>query len=253
MTAVIGKWQVRVTQHGEDKRGLGRWSFIRLSSKKKNLIIMTAYRPTHSNGTNTNWMQQYIILREQGLQNPEPIAEFYKDLGKQLHKWQQQDYEILLMIDANETISIKSGGMTEIMLKINMVDLIALHHGTHNEPNTHLRGSKRIDNILGTKRVQECCTYSGILPFHNGYASNHRPIYASINLSLLMSDELTALDSQATRMISKSTPRERLQAIHMIDEHYLAQNLYKRMNELDQISNDDWNADHEKEYNACDK
>jgi hypothetical protein len=39
----------------------------------------------------------------------------------------------------------------------------------------------------------------------------------------------------------------------MIDEHYLAQNLYKRMNELDQISNDDWNADHEKEYNACDK
>jgi hypothetical protein len=68
-----------------------------------------------------------------------------------------------------------------------------------------------------------------------------------------MSDELTALDSQAMRMISKSTPREQLQAIHMIDEHYQAQNLYKRMNELDQISNDDWNADHEKDYNACDK
>jgi hypothetical protein len=62
MTAVIGKWQARVTEHGEDKHGLGQWSFIRLSSKKKNLIIMTAYRPTHSSGINTNWMQQYIIL-----------------------------------------------------------------------------------------------------------------------------------------------------------------------------------------------
>jgi hypothetical protein len=46
MTAVVGKWQARVTEQGDDKRGLGRWSFLRLSSKKQNLVIITAYRPT---------------------------------------------------------------------------------------------------------------------------------------------------------------------------------------------------------------
>jgi exonuclease III len=82
------------------------------------------------------------------------------------------------MIDANETIGSNTGGLTDIMVQLNMADMITLHHGTDNEPNTHLRGSKRIDYILGTHRVQECCSFSGILSFYNGYASDHRPIYA---------------------------------------------------------------------------
>jgi hypothetical protein len=171
-------------------------------------------------------MQQWILLREQGLQNPDPIAEFYNDLKEQLNKWRQQEYDIVLMIDANEMIGSKKGGLTDIMIQLNMTDLITLHHGVENEPNTHLRGSQRIDYILGTKWVQECCTHSGILPFYNGYASDHRPIYASINISKLLSDTITTLDSHATRLISKSTPRERLQVIHLVDEHYQAQNLY---------------------------
>jgi hypothetical protein len=154
-------------------------------------------------------MQQWIRLLEQGTQNPDPFLEFYNDLKDQLIKWQQQEYEIILMIDANETIGSRSGGLTDIIMQLNMADLIALHHGVKNKPNTHIRGSKCIDYILGTQGVQDCCTYSGILPFHNGYASDHRPIYASINLAQLMSDKyITTLDSQAMRLISKSTPRE---------------------------------------------
>jgi hypothetical protein len=228
MTAVVGKWQARVTEQGDDKRGLGQWSFLRLSSKKQNLVIITAYRPTPANGPNTNWMQQWILLCEQGVHEPDPIKEFYNDLKEQITKWQHQGYEIILMIDANEVIGSKPGGLTDIAIQFNMADLIALHHGTENEPNTHIRGSKRIDYILGTQRVQDCCTHSGILPFYNGYASDHQPIYASINLSQLMSDRnITSLDSQAVRLISKSTPREQLQAIHFVDDHYQAQNLYK--------------------------
>jgi exonuclease III len=253
LTAVVGKWQSRTTEHGDDERGLGRWSYLKLSSKKKNLVIITAYRPTQSNGINTNWMQQWLLLRKQGIQNPDPITEFYNDLRTLLQRWQRQEYEIVLMIDANETIGTKSRGITEIMVQLNMADLITLHHGIANEPNTHLRGSKRIDYILGTQRVQECCTYSGILPFHNGYASDHRPLFASINLSKLLSDNVTSLDTQATRMISKSTPRERLQLIHIVDEHYQAQNIYARLNTLDQLTEDKWHSALQEEYNACDK
>jgi hypothetical protein len=157
------------------------------------------------------------------------------------------------MIDANESIGSRSGGLTDIMTQLNMADLITLHHGIGNEPNTHIRGSKRIDYILGTQRVQDCCTSSGILPFYNGYVSDHRPIFASINLSQLMSDKnITNLDSPAIRLISKSTPREHLQLMHIVDDHYQAQNLYKRMESLDQVTTDSWNNEHQKEYNACD-
>jgi hypothetical protein len=253
LTAVVGKWQARVTEQGDDKRGLGRWSFLRLSSKKQNLVIITAYRPIPANGLNTNWMQQWTLLREQGVKEPDPIKEFYKDLTEQLIKWQHQGYEIILMIDANEVIGSKPGGLTDIAIQLNMADLIALHHGIKNEPNTHIRGSKRIDYILGTQRVQDCCTHSGILPFYNGYASDHRPIYASINLPQLMSDKnVTNLESQAARLISKSTPRERLQAIHLVDDHYQAQNLYKRMETLDQLNTNEWQPEHQDEYNDCD-
>jgi hypothetical protein len=216
------------------------------------LVIITAYRPSQANGSNTNWMHQWTLLREQGIPNPNPIEEFYKDLKQQLHKWKQQTYEIILMIDANENIGSKTSGLTEIVVQLNMADMITLHHGTDNEPNTHLRGSKRIDYILGTQRVQECCSFSGILPFHNGYASDHRPIYASINMDKLMSDSITTLDSQAIRLISKATPRERLQLIHLVDEHYQAHNIYQRLNDLDQISEESWQPENQEEYEACD-
>jgi hypothetical protein len=43
MTSVTGKWQVQVTELGQDTRGLGCWSYVKLQSKKSTLMIVTAY------------------------------------------------------------------------------------------------------------------------------------------------------------------------------------------------------------------
>jgi dTDP-4-dehydrorhamnose 3,5-epimerase-like enzyme len=43
MTTITGKWQARVVELGRDSRGLGRWSYIKISSKKSKLVIITAY------------------------------------------------------------------------------------------------------------------------------------------------------------------------------------------------------------------
>jgi ribonuclease HI len=253
LTAVIGKWQARVTSQGDDPNGLGRWSFIRISSKHKNLVIATAYRPIKTNGISTNWMQQWLLLRQRGNPSPDPISEFYKDLGLQIKQWISQGYELILMIDANESIGTRTKGLTEIMVQYNLSDLISIHHGTTGEPNTHLRGSKRIDYILGTRKVREHCTASGILPFHNGYSSDHRPIYAAINLEKVLSDQITNLESQATRLISKSTPRERIKLLDLVDEHYNAHNIYERLHRLASIPIESWQQEHNDEYEACDE
>jgi hypothetical protein len=72
-TTITGKWQSRVSDQGQDPRGLGRWSYIQISSKRKSMIIVTAYRPCISNGPTTAWMQQGTLLREEGIMNPDPV------------------------------------------------------------------------------------------------------------------------------------------------------------------------------------
>jgi hypothetical protein len=43
ITTVTGKWQSRISAQGQDKKGLGRWSYMKVSSRKSSLIIVTAY------------------------------------------------------------------------------------------------------------------------------------------------------------------------------------------------------------------
>jgi hypothetical protein len=88
------------------------------------MIIATAYRPCSSQGPSTAWMQQWVLLRQAGLKNLNLIQEFYNDLDTQLQEWRQSGYEILLMMDANENIGSKPGGLTSIMGKAGLVDLI---------------------------------------------------------------------------------------------------------------------------------
>jgi hypothetical protein len=88
------------------------------------MTIATAYQPCASQGPNTAWMQQWSILRESGDKNPDPVKYFYADLKKQIHDWKKEGNEILLMIDANEHIGDKLGGLTTIFRKMEMTDLI---------------------------------------------------------------------------------------------------------------------------------
>jgi hypothetical protein len=50
LTAIIGKWQSRISEKGTDPSGLGRWSYFRISSNKRNLIVVTAYKPLKTQG-----------------------------------------------------------------------------------------------------------------------------------------------------------------------------------------------------------
>jgi hypothetical protein len=80
MTTITGKWQARVAKKGEDDSGLGCWSYFKISSYKKSVMIMTAYRPCVSHGPSITWMQQWTLLCESGKTNPNPIRSFYEDL-----------------------------------------------------------------------------------------------------------------------------------------------------------------------------
>jgi hypothetical protein len=69
------KWQSRVTEKGQDETGLGRWNYMIISSNKRKLVIITAYKSCKMEGPTTAWAQQWLLLRESNT-NPDPVKEF---------------------------------------------------------------------------------------------------------------------------------------------------------------------------------
>jgi hypothetical protein len=141
LTTVVGGWQARISDRGSDPTGLGRWNYLKFSSNRKNLIVITAYRPCKTTGPTTTWTQQWLILRET-IKNPDPIKAFDDDLAETVKKWKQQGYEILLMIDANDDIGEKPGGMSKAIYQAGLSDLISRRHNAEKMPNTYARGTK---------------------------------------------------------------------------------------------------------------
>jgi hypothetical protein len=98
---------------------------MKISSKRQTLIVIMAYQPSCvSKGINTTWMQQWTILREAGETDPDPIKKFYTNLKDKLQQWKKENHEIILLIDANKTISDKPGGLTSVMARAELINLI---------------------------------------------------------------------------------------------------------------------------------
>jgi hypothetical protein len=136
LTTIVGKWQSRVSERGSDASGLGRWSYIRLSSNKKNIMIVTAYKPLKTQGPCTSWTQQWTLLRETN-KNPDPIKAFCDDLTKETKRWTEKGYEILLMIDANEEVGLRPGGLNSVIASAGLFDLLESRHSA--QKYKHLR------------------------------------------------------------------------------------------------------------------
>jgi hypothetical protein len=191
------------------------------------------------------------MLREQN-KHPDPIKIFDKDLTDILLSWKHKGYEILLMIDANEDIGNKPGGMGQVIHKAGLLDLISCKHDAEKMPNTYARGSKRLDYLFGTEKVLEHCSTCGILPFGFGYPSDHRAVFARINLSKILQSKMSPAESNAQRLLISATPNERKMFLNELHTHYESQNLYTRLQSLWQTSKTDWTSDHQLEYDRCD-
>jgi hypothetical protein len=173
-------------------------------------------------------MQQWTLLRESGETNPDPIKKFYNDLEKLIQGWIKQNIEIILLIDANETIGEKPGGLSSAVGRLGLVDLIRDRHFSDEHIHTYSRGSKQIDYILGTKMVQANCQRSGMLPFGIGYPSDHRALFVKVNLEQILKTTIKAIDTITARKLTQATPRERKIFLEEVDKHFNNQNLYQR-------------------------
>jgi hypothetical protein len=193
-------------------------------------------------------MQQWALLRQEGILNPDPIKIFYKDLEDLLTGWR-----IILMMDANEPIGKSPGGLTLIMGKAGMSDILRFKHQNIENLNTYARGSQQIDFIFCTENILPHCQRAGALPFGTGYHSDHKALFITINFEDFFNTKLGAIDTIAARKLIQASPKERQKFMELVDTHFQNQNLYERLRNLMAIPSSEWNSEHSIEYEKCDQ
>jgi hypothetical protein len=157
------------------------------------------------------------------------------------------------MLDDNETIGDKPGGLASILGKIGLIDIIHNQHQIDDSTSTYARGSKRIDYIFGTSKVQSHCKKSRMLPFGVGYQSDHGALFIKVVLSSILQTTVKQIDSITARKLTQATPKERTLFLESVDKYFTNQNLYQRLKKLTAIKGTEWSATHTEEFEKCDK
>jgi hypothetical protein len=155
-TIVGGNWTGRATTESDTE--LGRWSEIKIIGKERKAVrIFTAYGVIDNStaGEKTAYRQQSNILKKQGRDETDPRGTMFRDLGKRIQEVVRQGEEVILMIDANDSLAKPKGRFSMWVGENKLVDIMIQRHGTEEEPATFAGGSTRIDYILMTARIAE--------------------------------------------------------------------------------------------------
>ena len=144
--ATTAKWATRSS--GEplvDPSGLGRWSGLCYVGKRgKRLAIITAYRSPRGQpkGGFGFYDQQYALLLSKGVAKPHVRRQFITDLVLFINKLQVDGHEVLVSLDANETIGEdRTFGLAHLIDECMLTDLHLLC--SSDLPATYKYGSER--------------------------------------------------------------------------------------------------------------
>jgi hypothetical protein len=190
LTTTTGKWATRSTGSPiVDPSGLGRWSGLRYQGKQnKKLAIVTAYRSPRQSPTGGYgfYDQQYALLLSQGVKKPQVRKQFILDLTVDINKLQADGFEVILSLDANETMGEdRVHGISSLAENCTLQDLHCL--GAATPPETYPIGTKRrIDFMFGSAGVIPFVRKAGYLEYNNGILSMHRGMFIDLDFEALM-------------------------------------------------------------------
>ena len=174
--------QGRITEQGNDK--LGRWTYVKLATKDKNMIyVITIYKPckntTTKAGPSTVFQQQWTILRTNGQTIPNPRKQFDKDLLQFLRKIQEQEDRIILVGDFNE--KKEKSPLFQSLYRMGLRDAIADHHQQLPSFRTCTKGNNVIDYCMCSISILPHITRSTYEPFQLRTNSDHRGMVIDFN------------------------------------------------------------------------
>jgi hypothetical protein len=106
---------------------MGHWSSQTLAGRKNSKItIITGYRYVqNSSGDTSIWNQEKIFMRDhQSRQSLHPRKQFIKDLITFINDKRSGNHDILLNLNANETLGKEMQGISKLMPECGLVNLL---------------------------------------------------------------------------------------------------------------------------------
>ena len=234
--ATTAKWATRSSGVPlVDPSGMGRWSGLCYVGKRgKRLAVLTAYRSPRGQpqGGFGFYDQQYALLLSKGVDKPNVRRQFITDLVLFINKLQVEGHEVLVSLDANETIGEdRTFGLAHLLDECTLTDLHLL--GSADPPATYKYGSeRRIDFMLGTPAVADAVSRAGYAAYDSGgICSKHRGLFVDLDFAQLMGavDPITPAKARGLRSDDQPSVDRYLAAFtQYADDH----NLWDRVKEL---------------------
>ncbi len=217
-----------------DPKGLGRWSGISYLGKRgKRLAILTAYRSPRQqpNGGFGFFDQQYALLLSQGVKKPNVRRQFIVDICIFINNLQHEGHEILLSLDANETLGQdKQYGIAHLMLECSLCDLHL--QSPDSPPATYKYGvNRKIDYMMGSPNIADSVRHAGYLAYDDGIFSKHRGLFVDLDFHNIMGPISSIVPSKARRLRSED-PTSVDKYVEAFTQCAANHNLWQRVNDL---------------------
>ena len=215
---------------------MGRWSIIHLNTSSSTPVtIINVYQVCQTTinrvGPKTAFSQQWSMLRDQGILQPNPRRQFIKDLDKTILPFHSKGHKLILCGDFNEAIGDNMNGIDYIITKYNLVDAIQYQHGHHNET-TYSRGHKCLDYIFVSTNVVPSIQQSAILPLNYVISSDHRAVYVDLNMTTLFGKDVSPLMSPPARALRSTNEKQTAIYVEQLHKSMERHSIFDRIREL---------------------
>lgn len=230
-------------QSSESDSPLGRWSVTHLTmSNNRTLSIICCYRVCNQSisttGPKTAFQQQWSLLRQHGQLQPNPRRQFIHDLDRLLSHLKHKGHSIILGGDFNSTLGEDATGLDSIILKHQLVDTIALLHGSYS-CSTFARGTKCIDYIFISSDLAPSVSQSGIPGFDSVTMSDHRPIFVDFHIPTAFGASVPTLVTPPNRRLFSNDQGRCDRYVTSLHQALLRHNVFARVSQLQSLSPDD--------------
>jgi hypothetical protein len=242
LTLVGNPWSSR-TNTSADPTGMGRWTTATIQGRDNTKItVYTVYRVCHGTiataGPNTAFSQLWHLADNRNLPNNDPRQLVLDNLSESIKQITAATSLVIVMMDANSTLSQKEGPLTRWLRQVHLIDPLTAKHGFEGQPRTFEQGSARIDYIFISPDLLEYVSRCGILPINDLIDSDHRAVYIDIDLGKFLKGQASASVTASIRGIQSGNPKAveryqqllekslddnkimgKMRALHTIHEH----------------------------------
>ena len=218
--------------YGTDRRGLGRWSWVRIRGCDDIFTrFVSAYRPCKNNTSMTGcWGQQVNYFRnELHIRDPDPRKIFDDDLCKELDVWHELGDNLVIGIDLNEDAQ-DSLIARKLKSSYNLKDGVLSRHPDLSPPATFNCNTNRkvIDAIYISENIE--VLQAGYMPFDCGSpaveSDGHRMLWVMLdNLSMLGKHIPCSTLAIECKRVKSNDPRSRKVYHQKVKEEYSRQNI----------------------------